>query len=64
MSDEFHGLGATEKAGIEATLIRCRVLAAKLQTNSVTRGPSTSLTNSRWQTFTTRLSTLPMFSAR
>jgi glycosyltransferase involved in cell wall biosynthesis len=36
----------------------------KLQMNSVTRGPSTSLTNSCWQTFTTRLSTLPMFSAR
>jgi hypothetical protein len=30
MSDEFEGLDATEKAGIRATLIRCRVLAAKI----------------------------------
>ena len=30
MSDEFEGLDATEKAGIGATLNRCRVLAAKI----------------------------------
>ena len=30
MSDEFDSLDATEKAGIRATLIRCRVLAAKI----------------------------------
>jgi len=30
MSDEFEGLDATEKDGIRATLIRCRVLAAKI----------------------------------
>ena len=30
MSDEFDDLEATEKAGIEAALIRCRVLAAKI----------------------------------
>jgi hypothetical protein len=30
MSDEFDGLDATEKAGIEAALNRCRVLAAKI----------------------------------
>src|SRR5215831_1070633 len=30
MSDEFEGLDATEKAGIRAALIRCRVLAAKI----------------------------------
>jgi hypothetical protein len=30
MSDEFDGLGATEKAGIGATLNRCRALAAKI----------------------------------
>ena len=30
MSDEFDSLDATEKAGIGATLIRCRVLAAKI----------------------------------
>jgi hypothetical protein len=30
MSDEFEDLDATEKAGIRAALIRCRVLAAKI----------------------------------
>src|SRR5262249_25506866 len=30
MSDEFDSLDATEKAGIGAMLIRCRVLAAKI----------------------------------
>src|SRR5215831_21408934 len=30
MSDVFEGLDATEKAGIRAALIRCRVLAAKI----------------------------------
>jgi hypothetical protein len=30
MSDDFDGLDATEKAAIRATLIRCRVLAAKI----------------------------------
>jgi hypothetical protein len=30
MSDEFDSLDATEKAAIRATLIRCRVLAAKI----------------------------------
>jgi hypothetical protein len=30
MSDEFDSLDATEKASIGATLIRCRVLAAKI----------------------------------
>ena len=30
MSDEFDSLNATERAGIRSTLIRCRVLAAKI----------------------------------
>ena len=30
MSDEFDGLDATEKAGIGATLNRCRALATKI----------------------------------
>ena len=30
MSDEFDSLDATEKAAIRGTLIRCRVLAAKI----------------------------------
>ena len=57
MSDEFDSLDATEKAAIRATLIRCRVLAAKIANEL--RGPSTSLTSCRWQTFTPPLSTLP-----
>jgi glutathione S-transferase len=31
MSDEFDGMDATEKAGIEAALNRCRALAAQLE---------------------------------
>ena len=64
MSDEFDGVDATEKAGIGTALNRCRALAAKIGPNSVTRGPSTSLTSCRWQTFTPPLSALPMSSAR
>ena len=64
MSGEFDGLDATEKAGIEAALNRCGRLALKLQANSVTRGPSISLTSCRWQTFTPPLSTRPMSSHR
>ncbi len=30
MSDQFHGLDATEKAGFEAALNRCRPLAAQI----------------------------------
>jgi len=30
MSHEFDGLDTTEKAGIQSTLIRCRVLASKI----------------------------------
>jgi hypothetical protein len=30
MSDEFDGLDATEKAGLEAALNRCRALAAQI----------------------------------
>ena len=30
MSDEFYGLDAMEKAGIGATLNRCRALASKI----------------------------------
>jgi len=30
MSDEFDSLDAAEKAAIRSTLIRCRVLAAKI----------------------------------
>ena len=34
MSDEFDGLDATEKTATRATLIRCRVLAAKIANES------------------------------
>ena len=64
MSDEFDGLGATEKAGIGATLNRCRALAAKIASELRNKGPSTSLISCRWQTFTPPLSALPMSSAR
>jgi hypothetical protein len=47
MSDEFDGLDATRKAGIEATLIRCRVLAAKI---------ANELRNKRPEHFVDRLS--------
>ena len=57
MSGEFDGLDATEKAGFEAALNRCGRLALKLRANSVTRGPSISLTSWRWQTFVPSLST-------
>jgi hypothetical protein len=63
MSDEFHGLDETEKAGIGAALIRCRALAAKIANELATRGPSTSLTGCRWQILTPPLSALPMSSA-
>ena len=39
MSDEFDGLDATEKAAIRATLIRCRVLAAKIANELRNRRP-------------------------
>jgi hypothetical protein len=39
MSDEFDGLDATEKAGIGATLIRCRALAAKIANELRNKGP-------------------------
>src|SRR5215469_1916727 len=58
MSGEFDGLDATEKAGFEAALNRCGRLALKLRANSVTRGPSISLTSWRWQTFVPSLSTI------
>ena len=47
MSDEFDDLDATEKAGIEAALIRCRVLAAKI---------ANELRNKRPEHFVDRLS--------
>jgi hypothetical protein len=47
MSDEFDGPDATKKAGIGATLIRCRVLAAKI---------ANELRNKRPEHFVDRLS--------
>jgi hypothetical protein len=59
MSDEFDGLDATEKAGIEGALIGVAPSRPKLRADSVTRGPSTSLTSCRWQTFTRSVENAP-----
>jgi hypothetical protein len=47
MSDEFDSLDASEKAAIRATLIRCRVLAAKI---------ANELRNKRPENFVDKLS--------
>jgi len=39
MSDEFDGLDATEKAGVEAALNRCRTLATKIANELRNKGP-------------------------
>ena len=39
MSHEFEGLDATEKAGIEAALNRCRRLAAQIESELRNKGP-------------------------
>jgi hypothetical protein len=54
MSDEFDGLDATEKAGIRATLIRCRVLAAKI---------ANELRNKRPEHFVDKLSLSALLSS-
>jgi hypothetical protein len=38
MSDEFDGLDATEKAGIEAALNRCRALATQIESELRNKG--------------------------
>ena len=43
MSDEFNSLDATEKAAIRATLIRCRVLAAKIANELRNKRPEQSV---------------------
>ena len=63
MSDEFEGLDATEKAGIERALNRCRALAAKIANELRNKRPEHFVKSFRWQTFTPRLSALPMSSA-
>jgi hypothetical protein len=39
VSDEFDGLDAIEKAALEAALKRCRVLAAKIESELCNRKP-------------------------
>jgi hypothetical protein len=39
MSDEFDGLDATEKAGVEAALNRCRTLAAQIESKLRNKRP-------------------------
>jgi hypothetical protein len=63
MSDEFEGLDATEKAGIRATLIRCRVLAAKIANERRNKRPE-HFVDKLSLADTPPLSALPMSSAR
>src|SRR5215813_2419459 len=56
MSDEFEGLDATEKAGIRAALIRCRVLAAKIANDLRNKRPEHFVDKLSLQTFTPPLS--------
>jgi hypothetical protein len=59
MSDEFYGLGATEKAALESTLYSCRALVGRIGEELRRRSPSTSLTRVRLQSFTPPSSALP-----
>ena len=54
MSDEFDSLNATEKAAIRATLIRCRVLAAKI---------ANELRNKRPEQFVDKLSLADLYAS-
>ena len=54
MSDEFDGLDATEKAGIEAALNRCRDLAAQI---------SSELRNTRPEYFVDKLSLADFYAS-
>ena len=54
MSDEFDSPNATEKAGIGATLIRCRVLAAKI---------ANELRNKRAEHFVDKLSLADLYAS-
>ena len=64
MSDEFDRPDANEKAGIGATLIRCRVLAAKIANELRNKRPEHFVDKLSLETFTPALSALPMSSAR
>jgi hypothetical protein len=59
MFDEFDSLDATEKAGVEGALNRCRGLAIQIESELRNKRPTASLTSCCLQTFTPRLSTLP-----
>jgi len=54
MSDEFDGLDATEKAGIEAALNRCRDLAAQI---------ASELHNTRPEYFVDKLSLADFYAS-
>jgi hypothetical protein len=54
MSDEFDGLDATEKAGIEAALNRCRGLAAQIESE---------LRNKRHEHFVDKLSLADFYAS-
>jgi hypothetical protein len=64
MSDEFDALDATEKAGTEATLNRCRALATKIGNEFRNKTPEHFVDKLSLAEFTPLLSALPMSSPR
>ena len=64
MSDKFDGLEATEKAGIGATLNRCRALAAKIANELRKKKPEHFVDESSLADLHASLSTLPGSSNR
>ena len=63
MFDDFDRLDATEKAGVGAALNRCRALATKIGNELRNKTPEHFADKLSRQTFTPRLSVLPMSSA-
>jgi len=64
MSYEFDGLDATEKAGIEGALNRCRALAAQIASGLRNKRPEHFVDKLSLADFYAPLSTLPMSSDR
>ena len=64
MSDKFDGLDATEKAGIEAALNRCRDLAAQIASELRNARPEYFVDKLSLADFYASLSMLPISSDR
>jgi hypothetical protein len=64
MSDKFESLDANEKAALESTLYRCRALVGRIGEELRKKKPEHFVDESRLQTFTPPLSTLPGSSNR